>query len=192
MSLTRTGSCRPLSRESHVLSETLYGTAFAQYTREHNLEKLGMNDIYFDEDLQTATRNGRRSQGFARKNQDVYACAEDEARQGSSDECLGVKVNIGHFDPSLEKAAGHWGIVSSVEDMVSRTERSRSILTDRLCGSLLGFGSCYYAAGPLPRTKRSSRNRSSKWPQHHTASPSRTRSSIFPNSERSHTAWDSR
>lgn len=80
-----------------------------------------MNDTYFDEDLHVATATGRRSQGFARKNRDVDACARDEAREGYTSACLGTKVNIGHFDPLLEKAAGHWGIVSSVKDMVSRT-----------------------------------------------------------------------
>ncbi|KAJ9096125.1 hypothetical protein QFC20_006500 [Naganishia adeliensis] len=104
-------------RIASAIPETLYGTAFTEYTHEHILQKLGMNDTYLDEDLHVATRTGRRSQGFARKDQEVAACAEDEARHGFSDECLGTKVNIGHFDPSLEKAAGHWGIVSSVKDM---------------------------------------------------------------------------
>jgi CubicO group peptidase (beta-lactamase class C family) len=102
-----------------IIPETLYGTPFASYTREHVLDKLRMNNTYFDEDLHVATRTGKRSQGFARRDQDVDACAEEEAREGFSAACLGKKVNIGYFDPALEHAAGHWGIVSSVKDLVS-------------------------------------------------------------------------
>lgn len=102
-----------------VIPDTLYGASLAQYTREHVLSKLRMNGTYFDEDLDDATRTGNRAQGFARRDQDVDACAEDEAGKGFSAACLGTKVSIGYFDPALEHAAGHWGIVSSIKDLVS-------------------------------------------------------------------------
>lgn len=82
-----------------------------------------MNDTYFDVDLPVATRTARRSQGFARKYQDLEECIRDEEREGFSVACLGTKVNIGHFDPIMEKYTGHWGIVSSIKDMVSQLIR---------------------------------------------------------------------
>jgi CubicO group peptidase (beta-lactamase class C family) len=103
----------------HVLRtvpENLYGVSFTDYARENLLEKLNMSDTVWD--IANMPPNDKRAQGFARRYQHVDACIEDETRFGFSAECLGEKLNIGYFDPRLERTFAHWGIITNGKDMV--------------------------------------------------------------------------
>ncbi|KAJ9118536.1 hypothetical protein QFC22_003755 [Naganishia vaughanmartiniae] len=76
-----------------------------------------MSDTFWD--IATMPPNGRRSQGFARRLQQVDACFDDEKRTGFSSACLGEKLNIGYFDPRLERTFGHWGVITNARDMAT-------------------------------------------------------------------------
>lgn len=101
-----------------TVPENLYGVPFAEYIQENMLDKLNMTNTYLD--LAVTPPEEKRSQGFARKNQQVGACIQDEHKIGFSRSCLEDKVNIGYFDYKLERLHGHWGVISNARDMVRK------------------------------------------------------------------------
>lgn len=70
-------------------------------------------------DLDKATRSGRRSDSYVRRQQNVSACEDDLAGHKFGRECQGEVVNIGWMDGSGWDA-GAGGVITSAKDMVSQ------------------------------------------------------------------------